>query len=280
MKIRLLICSLFTISFYSMKAQENLSVDMNLKTEPTDKINFNETNIGIKINKQINAKNNVTNTLEYTHLKVNYELGSFTSFENLNQFNQLQDKFEFYQNVSKTTKLNLNIIPTANFQQNFGISDITILGSFEVHQQLSSTADLSFGAARTAIFGSAKYMPVFSLNYKMNDKSNILIGFPDSKISYSNNIRNKFNLINSFNGNFYNLDSKINLNKEATKVSLSQMTSAFEYERNIDSNWFLNFKAGYNFNKKYTLINSNNHEVYDFNTGNGYILGIGIKYKQ
>ncbi|MNR51378.1 hypothetical protein D3C85_1710460 [compost metagenome] len=58
------------------------------------------------------------------------------------------------------------------------------------------------------------------------------------------------------------------------------MTSAVEYERNVDRNWFLNFKAGYDFNKKYILIDNDNHEVYDFNTGNGYILGIGIKYKQ
>ena len=58
------------------------------------------------------------------------------------------------------------------------------------------------------------------------------------------------------------------------------MTSAFEYERNVDKNWFLNFKAGYDFNKKYNLIDNDNHKVYDFNTGNGYVLGIGIKYKQ
>lgn len=280
MKILFLICSLFTISFYSMKAQEKLSVDMNLKTEPTDKINFNETNVSFKINKKINTKSKVTNTLEYSHLNVNYELGSFGSFENPDRFNQLQNQFEFLQNVSKTTDLNFTITPTANFQQNLGISDITILGSFEVHQKLGSKTDLNFGAARTAVFGYPKFMPVLSLNYQLNDKSSLLIGFPDSKISYSNNSRNKFNLTNSFNGNFYNLDSQINLNKEATKISLSQMTSAFEYERNVDRNWFLNFKGGYNFNKKYTLIDRDNHEVYNFNIGNGYVLGIGIKYKQ
>ncbi len=280
MKIPFLICSLFTISFYSMKAQEKFSVDMNLKTEPTDQINFNETNISFKINKEISAKSNVTNTLEYSHLNVNYELGSFESLENPNRFNQLQNKFEFLQNISKTTGLKFTVTPTANFQQNLGISDVTILGSFEVHKQLSSSVDLSFGAARTTVLGYPKFLPVLALNYSINDKSNMLIGFPDSKISYSNNTRNKFSLTNSFNGNFYNLDSQINSNKEVTKVSLSQMTSAFEYERNVDSNWFLNFKAGYNFNKKYTLLDSDNHELYDFNTGNGYILGIGIKYKQ
>jgi hypothetical protein len=280
MKIQFLICSLFTISFYSMKAQENFSVNMNVKTASTAKINFNETSGSIRINKEINANNKITNTLEYSHLKVNYDLGSFESFENPEQLNQLQNQFEFSNTIAKTTKLKFNITPTINFQQNFGISDLAILGSFEVNQQLNSKTDLTLGVARTAVFGYPKFMPVLSLNYKLNDKSNLLIGFPDSKISYSNNTRNKFNLINSFNGNFYHLDSQINLNENAAKASLSQMTSAFEYERNVDSNWFLNFKAGYDFNKKYTLIDNDNRKVYDFNTGNGYILGIGIKYKQ
>lgn len=123
-------------------------------------------------------------------------------------------------------------------------------------------------------------MPLLSLNYIINNAGSLSIGFPDSRISYANNIRNKFSLSNSFNGNFYHLDSQNNLNNNATKVSLSQMTTALEYERNVDKNWFLNFKAGYDFDKKYNLIDTDNHKVYDFNTGNGYVLGIGIKYKQ
>ncbi len=280
MKIKFLIGCLFTISFYSMKAQEKFSANMNLKTEASDKINFNETNIDFKINTDLNAENKITNTVEYAHLKVNYEPGSFTRFENLDQFNHLENKLEFAHTISNATKLNFAITPTANFQQNFGISDVTVFGSLEINQQINANTDLSIGVARTAVFGYPKFMPVLAFFYKLNNESNLLIGFPDSKISYSNNIRNTFNLTNSFNGSFYNLDSKINLNENATRISLSQMTSAFEYERNVDKNWFLNFKAGYDFDKKYNLIDSNDHKVYDFNTGNGYILGIGIKYKQ
>lgn len=280
MKIRLLIGTLFTISFYSMKAQENLSVNMNLKTESIDQINFSETNIDIKTTNQINAKNKVTNTFEYSHLKVNYELGSYKSFENLDQFNHLQNQFDFLHTVSSATKLNFGFTPTINFQQNFGISDVTLLGSFQILRQLNPTTSLSIGVARTTVFGYPGFMPVLSLNYKPNNESSLLIGFPDSKISYSNNIRNKFIISNSFNGNFYNLDSQNNLYENATRAGLSQMTSAFEYERNVDNNWFLNFKAGYDFNKKYTLLDNDNHTTYDFNSGNGYILGIGIKYKQ
>ncbi|WP_231632212.1 DUF6268 family outer membrane beta-barrel protein [Flavobacterium sp. KJJ] len=262
-----------------MKAQDTLSAEMNLKTEPTDKIDFNETNIIVSYNKKINTENEIKNTFEYSKLNVNYEEGNFLSQENLDRFNQLQNKIEFSHYVSNSTKLIFSVTPMVNFQQNLNMSDFAILGSFEIVQQLNLNTSIMLGATRTTVFGYPKVMPILSLNYKLNNASALSIGFPDSRFSYSNNIRNKFSLTNSFNGNFYNLDEKNTLNN-AEKMTLSQMTSAFEYERNVDKNWFLNFKAGYDFNKKYNLIDSDNHKVYDFNTGNGYILGIGIKYKQ
>ena len=278
MKIRLLTGSLFLISFLNMKAQEKISVNANLKTGPTDKIDFNETGIGISYSQEINSKNKIKNTVEYSNLKVNYDAGSFEAFENPDQFNELKNKFEFTHEISNI-KLNLALTPTANFQKNIDFSDVTLLGSFEISQQLNLKTNINVGVARSTAFGSPRFIPTLSLQYKVNDKSAVLIGFPNSKISYSNNIRNAFSLTNSFNGNFYNLDHSLTENN-GTKISTSQMTTALEYERNVDKNWFLNFKAGYDFNKKYNVLDSDNHTVYDFNMGNGYILGIGIKYKQ
>ena len=57
------------------------------------------------------------------------------------------------------------------------------------------------------------------------------------------------------------------------------MTSALEYERNMDTNWFVSLKGGYNFNKNYTLKNNNEVPTFDFNINNGYLFNIGIKYK-
>lgn len=270
----------FLVSFLNMKAQEKFSVNMNLKTEPTDNIDFTETNIGIKFSQKVSSKSQITNTLEYSNLKLNYDLGEYESFENLDRLQKIQDKLEFTQEISNSTKLNFALNPTFNFQQNVGFSDFALLGSFEIYQQLGSKTTLSIGAARTSVFGNTNFLPVASVNYRINDNANVLIGFPDSRISYSNNIRNKFSLNNSFNGSFYNLSSQNYTGINASKAVLSQMTAALEYERNVDKNWFLNFKAGYDFDKKYKLTDENNHTAYDFNISNGYVLGIGIKYKQ
>jgi len=279
MKVRFLVCSLFLISILNIKAQENFAAYANIKMEPTEKINFNETNVGIFYQKQLETKSKIVNTLAYSNLKVNYELNPYDFYSGQEKFNKIQNKFEYWNQLLEKTKLGFSVIPTANFQGNLDFSDITVLGNLEVNQQLSSKISLVLGAGRTSIFGAPKFTPIVAFNYKINENANLRIGFPDSKISYSNNERNQFSLTNIFNGNFYHLQ-ETNNKDNAEKAVLSQMTSAFEYERNVSGNWFLNFKAGYDFNKKYNLLDSSNHKVYDYNTGNGYVLGIGIKYKQ
>ncbi|WPO80766.1 DUF6268 family outer membrane beta-barrel protein [Flavobacterium sp. KACC 22761] len=263
-----------------MKAQETFSANVNLKTEPTDKIDFNESGISVVFNKKINPKNQIINTTEYSKLNINYDLDPFSELENLDRFNQFHNKTEYSFQAWDKTKLKFSLTPMFSFQQHLDASDFTILGSFEINQQLNSNTTISIGVARSSIFGNPKFIPVTAINYNLSEKSTISVGFPDTKISYSNNIRNKFSLTNSFNGSFYNLDQKSDSYFNASKMSLSQMTSAFEYERNVDGNWFMNFKAGYDFNKNYKLTDSENHTMYNFNTSNGYILGIGIKYKQ
>ncbi|BFM43608.1 hypothetical protein CFS9_22490 [Flavobacterium sp. CFS9] len=263
-----------------MEAQETIDIHLNLKTEPTAKIDFTETSIGLSYSKKTGTKNKIKNTLEYSNLNVNYDLGSYKTQENQEYFNQIKNNFEISHDFTNTFNMSFSIVPTLNFQGNPGLNDFSLLASLEMNRQFNSKTSLKIGISRSAILGDVKFLPVVSFNYKFSNESSLLIGFPNSKISYSNNIRNTFNLTNSFNGNFYHLDETKQSIDNATKATLSQMTTAFEYERNVDKNWFLNFKAGYDFDRKYSLTDKDNHKVYDFNTGNGYVLGIGIKYKQ
>lgn len=263
-----------------MEAQETIGINLDLKTEPTAKADFTESSIVLSYSKKTDTKNKITNTLAYSNLNVNYEAGSYKTQENQEHFNQIKNNFKISHDFSNTFNMSFSIVPTVNFQSSPGLDDTSLLGSLEMSQQFNSKARLTIGISRSAVLGNPKFLPVVSFNYKFSNESSLLIGFPDSKISYSNNIRNTFNLTNSFNGNFYHLDEAKQAIDNAAKATLSQMTTAFEYERNVDKNWFLNFKAGYDFDKKYSRTDKDNHRVYDFNTGNSYVLGIGIKYKQ
>ncbi|MBE8725558.1 DUF6268 family outer membrane beta-barrel protein [Flavobacterium hungaricum] len=280
MRVRFIICSVFSISFFGLHAQENFSANVNIKTEPTDKIDFNETNIGLTYKKKINDTNQFTNTVEYSNLKLNYDSNTYESLPALNRLNLIQNKLEFSHEMSNQFKWILAVTPTAGFEQYLDWKDWYVLGSISAKKQINTAIALEIGAARTTIFGAPKFTPIVNLDYRINESLDLKIGFPDSKFSYSNNARNAFSLMNQFNGSYYHLDTHKNWDTTASKAVLSQMTTAVEYERNVDKNWFLNFKAGYDFNKKYELLNDSNNKVYDFRTGNGYVLGIGIKYKQ
>ncbi|MFV5700599.1 hypothetical protein ACM55F_01875 [Flavobacterium sp. XS2P12] len=269
------------IPILNASAQSGYSLELNIKTQPTEKITINETGIGVTFFGNINSKNKITNTIKYKNTGINYSLEDYDLQNNLNQFTGFENDFEFSHQLTGKTKLNLEINPTVNFESNLGISDISLLGGLEMHHSFNRSNTISIGVKRMTLFGKPEILPTFSFYHQINRNAFVEAGFPNSTISYSNSARNSFSFTNSFNGNFYNLDSPkiINNLDAATKVSFSQMTSALEYERNMDSNWFVSLKGGYEFNKKYNLTNNSGDSKFDFKSTNGYIFNLGIKYK-
>lgn len=134
MKVRFLICCLFLISILNMKAQENFSAYANIKMEPTEKINFSETNVGIFYQKKLGSKNQISNTLEYSNLKVNHDLNQYDFYSDQERFNQIQNNFRYSNQILAKTKLGISVIPTANFQENLDFDAITVLGNLEIEQ--------------------------------------------------------------------------------------------------------------------------------------------------
>lgn len=282
MKIKTLTTLLFMTTFFTVTAQQNsYSLELNLKNVTTENINTNETEVGFSIIKTIDANNKITNTIKYKNTSIDYDQQRYNLQEDLNKYNRIENAFEFKHNVNDNTFVNMEVRPVASYEHDFDLSDISLLGGIELTHFFNLKNSLTVGAKRMDISGKATVLPTLSYFHKLSQNTFIDIGFPNSKISYSNNIRNTFNLTNSFNGSFYNLDQPKLLvnNSAATKVSLSQMSTVFEYERNIDINWFLTLKGGYEFNKKYILTDAKDNKVYDLNIDNGYLLNIGIKYK-
>ena len=100
-------------------------------------------------------------------------------------------------------------------------------------------------------------------------------------MSYSNATLNRFSLKNTFSGTSYNINKVIlseDLN-EIEKIGFSQIESTLEYERNMDTNWFVCLKAGYAFEKQFTLSNHNFTNQQSETIKNGALFNIGIKYK-
>ena len=177
--------------------------------------------------------------------------------------------------------MNLAIEPTANYENNINISDITILGGVEISQSLNKNNSIDLGIKRMTVFGKPEILPTFSFNHQFNNEAYLKLGFPNSELSYSNSIRNKFSLNNDFSGSSYNLNSPIiadDLNT-ITKIGFSQMETTLQFERNMETSWFVSLKGGYSSNKEFKFSDENRTKEINQALKNGGVFSISIKYK-
>lgn len=281
MTIKTITKLLFMLSVLNVSAQSGYTVEMNIKNEATKSITTNETEGKITIFKNIDTKNKITNSFRYNKLGVSYPLENYDLQDNLRLFNSFENDFEMAHQLNSKTTVNLEIKPTVNFEKDLGISDVSLLGGIEVAYAYNPKNTIRAGIKRTTVLGKPETLPTLSFTHKLNEKTFMTLGFPDSQISYSNNSRNTFLLKNSFEGNLYRLDAPqtIDSYSNAPKISFSQIASTLEYERNMDGNWFMGFKGGYGFNRNYSLTDTKGNSKFNFNSDSGYIFSIGIKYK-
>lgn len=281
MTIKTITKLLFMLSVLNVSAQSGYTVEMNIKNEATKSITTNETEGKITIFKNIDTKNKITNSFRYNKLGVSYPLENYDLQDNLRLFNSFENDFEMAHQLNSKTTVNLEIKPTVNFEKDLGISDVSLLGGIEVAYAYNPKNTIRAGIKRTTVLGKPETLPTLSFTHKLNEKTFMTLGFPDSQISYSNNSRNTFLLKNSFEGNLYRLDAPQTIDpyNNATKISFSQIASTLEYERNMDGNWFMGFKGGYGFNRNYSLTDTKGNSKFNFNSDCGYIFSIGIKYK-
>ena len=281
MKLKYFTTLIFMISILKITAQSGYSLELNVKTIPTEEITKNETGIGFSFYKNLDTKNKITNTISYKNSGLKFNLDNYYSAENKNNYNRIENNLEFQHQLNEKLTLDFEFKTVASFENSLGFTDLDFFGGAGIHYSYSKKSNIYLGVKRTTLFGKAEVIPAIALNSKLNAKTDLTLGFPYSKIQYSNNERNIFSLTNTFDGEYYQLDQAktISANWSASRMSFSQMTTALEYERNVDGNWFMSFQGGYQFNKKYTLTDNRGTTKFNFDANDGYLFNIGIKYK-
>jgi hypothetical protein len=267
---------LFTVC--NLSAQNNYSVDFAIHTQPTESIKINEVHFGIDYSKTFHSKYGIANELKFNSKNISYPNNNLSN--SVTTYSEVKNRFVFSYFKSDRMHFNFELEPYIASENNLKLSDIDWLGELNMDFILSSNKKLTVGVSRNNFFGKTMVLPVFSYYYEYNKEVNLSIGFPESKLSYSNNSRNVFSIKNAFNGSLYNLENTSkSLALNSTKSSFSQLTTSLEYERNMDTNWYVNFKVGYDFNREYLLLDNNYKTTYDFGIKDGCQFGLTIKYK-
>jgi hypothetical protein len=277
---------LILIPIFSVYAQKGLSIDLNIKTEPIEDGSINQTGIGIQFSKNMGTKNILTNTFKYKNTAVTneikkYIIKDYATNNDGTRFNSFEDTFEFSRQLTEKTKMTLAIEPTANYESNLDLSDITLLGGIELNQVVNKNNSITVGIKRMTVFGKPEVLPTFTYNHQFNKDAYLKLGFPNSELSYSNVIRNKFSLNNDFSGSSYNLNSSIMTEDSNTisKVGFSQMETTLQFERNMDTSWYISLKGGYSSNKEFKFSNETRTNEMNQSLKNGGVFSISIKYK-
>lgn len=281
MKLKYFTTLFFMISILKITAQSGYSLELNVKTIPTEEITKNETGIGFSFYKNLDSKNKITNTISYKNSILKFNLDNYYSTDNKTNYNRIENNLEFQHQLNEKLNLDFEFKTVAGFENSLQFSDVDFFGGAGIHYSYSRKSNIHLGVKRTTLFGKAEVLPSISFHSQLNTNTAIEIGFPNSSISYANNDRNHFRITNAFDGEFYKLDQTkaISPNLSASKMSFSQMTTALEYERNVDGNWFMSFQGGYQFNKKYRLTDNRGTIQFNFDANDGYLFNIGIKYK-
>ena len=285
MKIQSLSKLLILIPFFSVHAQNGYLFEFNTKTEPIDNGSLKQTEIGMQFFKNVTTTNKLTNTFKYKSTTITDEIETYllkdydTDYSNTH-FNSFYNTLEYSHQLFEKTKLTLIFEPTVNFEKNININDVTILGGIEVNQLLSKKTSIDIGIKRQTIFGKPQILPTFAFNHQFNEEVDLKLGFPNTAFSYSKS-QNVFSLRNDFSGSNYNFDTSIIADdgSSITKLGFSQMETTLQYERNIDTSWFINLKGGYSTNKEFNFSDENRTTEIKQNLKNGSIFSISIKYK-
>lgn len=274
------------IPIFSVSAQKGFTIDLNIKTEPIENGSIKQTGIGVLFFKDIGTKNKLTNTFKYKSTTVTdeietYLLKNYVTNYSSTHFNSFENNFEFSHQLTEKTKLKIAIEPTANYESNFKISDVIVLGGIELSQSLNKNNSIDLGIKRMTLFGKPEILPTVSFNHQFNKEAYLKLGFPNSELSYSNSIRNKFSLNNDFSGSSYNLNSPIITEdlSTMTKVGFSQMETTLQFERNMDTSWYISLKGGYSSNKEFKFSDENRTKEMNQTLKNGGIFSVSIKYK-
>ena len=277
---------LILIPIFSVSAQKGFTIDLNMKTEPIENGSLKQTEIGMLFFKNIGTKNKLSNTFKYKSSTITDEIETYliknyvTNYSNTH-FNSFENTFEFSHQLTEKTKLNIEVQPTVNYESDFDISDVTVLGGIVINQAFNKNNSIDVGIKRMTVFGKPEILPTFSFNHQFNKEAYLKLGFPNSELSYSNSIRNKFSINNDFSGSSYNLDQSIvtDGSTNISKVGFSQMETTLQFERNMDTSWYISLKGGYSSNKEFKFSDENRTNEMNKSLKNGGVFSVSIKYK-
>lgn len=273
MRTSIIIPTFFFAVTFTVLGQEKNSLEYHFEKRNSKEINNQINTIAFENEIKVKSKTQIFSQVNFKNNQLSYPLSNNNLYKQLTEINNLTLTTFLKYTCNKKWKITAEAKPVINFEKKFNISNTSMHGGIMVSYLFNSLTAIEVGVKRSNALGKSNWLPQIAIQHDFSKSSNLSLGFPKSSFRYSNNPRNAFFVKNIFEGNSYKLDNLTQI------IVASEIKTSFEYERNVDSNWFLHFIGGYGFNRKFEIRDEENKIKYQFKNTNGILLGIGLKYK-
>ncbi|MDO5969420.1 DUF6268 family outer membrane beta-barrel protein [Flavivirga aquimarina] len=278
----------FIISIVNKSAgqlnEDIFSFNYSLAPIGNDDIDFSKVDFGISIPVKL-KEGLLINSFKADFYSLNYGTSYSFSTTDISKFNGLNYGLKYIYPLSNTWKLNAQVIAAlvSNSLSHISYNDLFVGGDVSVTKLLSTndtSESLTLGVNYTTITGEPRFLPTINYAKQVNDKLSYGIGFPKTYVVYKLSELGTLKSLLSLDGFYSNLSTPIsvNLTDQASKASFSSTSLALEYDYEMDDNWGILLRGGYSFTNKYTLLDSGDNKIFDFNTVSKPIFSAGIKF--
>gem|GEM_PF-1402614 len=264
--------------------EDLFSFNYSLSPIGNDKIDFYKTAFRVSIPVKL-KKGLLTHNLAMDFYELNYGKDYSFSTTNLSTFNDLSYGLKYTYPLADTWKFNMQaeVSFVSNSTSRINYDDLIFLGELSVTKIMGAQDNyeaLTLGINYTTITGKPRLLPTIIYSKQVTDKFSYGIGFPKTYAAYKINDLSTITSLLFTEGVYSNLSAPISVStiSEANKASFTTTSLTIEYNYKMDDNWTILFKGGYLLSNKYTLLNSENNKVFDFNTTPKPIFSAGIKF--
>lgn len=134
MKTPTILILFLILNAVSSFSQENSFVKFDYKMQPSNKIQIEQLEISAGFEFLKNEKSILSNEFSYSNSFIKYD-ETLENLANFSRFNSVDYTLKFDYKMAEDIELKSKLNPSANFQSNFGISDISIFGSISIQKK-------------------------------------------------------------------------------------------------------------------------------------------------
>ncbi|MEM7486056.1 MAG: DUF6268 family outer membrane beta-barrel protein, partial [Bacteroidota bacterium] len=130
--------------------------------------------------------------------------------------------------------------------------------------------------------GQPQFLPIINYNLLIEDKWNISLGFPETRLERKINERNIISTNASASGSYSNVSSSILFNGidslTNTKLVFNDFDFGLEYLYRIQPNFTASMKSGYSLVENFSIQDKEDEIRYNFEPNGSIYFSMGLKY--